>query len=236
MSENQNNSNTNNKPRNKNYSKKRSFNRNKNRRPNNNNNNDPKQAAAGQNPNQGQSQNRGDNKPSNNNSNRRNYKNRNRNKSQNREYKGGDPRTLTPQKVIMHYDHLLEQHTEARQKYFEMYHRGNAQQKEKYEKRFNQTLEALREFETIINPDNKKVLMERIESYPRDLFYSDSHGIDPDSSDPLPTTIDDIHMNDVQKSRPSYASDTEETEGSMEDYYKYKGQPVPQKSFEDQKS
>lgn len=176
---------------------------------------------------------------SNSSGNKKRYNNKrsrnNRSKAHAKEYRGGDPRNLGPNKIVMHYDYLLELHVQARQKYYELFFRANPQQKEKLEKKFNATREALREFEEMMKPEHKEILKKRIDGNPQDHIYCENHGIDPTACDPLPTEIENIHMNDIQKSRPDYSEDTEESEGSMEDYYKFKGLPTPEPKKEEEK-
>jgi hypothetical protein len=161
------------------------------------------------------------------NKNNKNRNNNNKNKNF-KEYRGGaDIKNLTPDQVTLHYDYLLDLHLQARTKHYELFFRADPNQKKKLEKKFMTTLYAVRDFEKDIKPENKVILEERINGYPEDRIYTLNHDINPKECDSAPTEIYEIHVNEVQRARPDYSEDEEESSGSMEEYYKFKGLPMP---------
>lgn len=197
----------NNRNRNKNSNKNRNRNRNRNNNPNAKNASSQSGGKSG---------------------NKKRYNNKRRSSSKKTIKLTGDA------KIIAHYDTLLEQHNLARKKYYELFHRADPNQKQKLESKFMTTLEALRTYEV----EQAEILKNnlRLDSLPEDHIYCDNNGVDPTACDPLPTEIIDEHVNEVMRTRPDYSADTEESSGSMEDYYNYKGLPIPQPEAEAEKT
>ncbi len=154
--------------------------------------------------------------------------NRNRDfQSVNRPRRSGG-RPLTTNQVLVKYDNLLEQHLITRKKYYEYYNRVDDRQLKKLENNFFQSIEHLRRFETNLEPWQKEALEKRkTERYRLDLTYSLNRGLDTTLPAPVEITdeqIEDPHFKETQKEAfEMYKEDTEESEGSFEDYLKFKG-------------
>ncbi len=133
------------------------------------------------------------------------------------------PKTLTPARVLQKYDNLLEQHLIARKKYAEVHARVSGKQLQKVVANLEKTRKALHEYESTLKTDwQKEVIKKRLDFYPEDRQFSTTHELEPvgDAVD-FEGTFEDPHLLASQKAT-SWASDTEESEGSMEDYEKYK--------------
>lgn len=129
----------------------------------------------------------------------------------------------------MKYDNLLEQHLITRKKYYEYFNRVDDRQLRKLEKNFYDSIEHLRRFEASLEPWQREALEKRkTERYRLDLTYSNNRGWDPlemTKVEVTPEEIEDPHFKDSQKEAfEEYKDDTEESEGTFEDYLKLKGQ------------
>lgn len=133
------------------------------------------------------------------------------------------PKSLTPNRVVQKYENLMEQHVIARKKYFEMHGRVSGKQLEKIEKNFNRTLLAIFEFKDSLKPWQKDVLDNKFNLYPEDRQYSRTHDLAP-SGEPVDFQgkFEDPHLLESQKNH-QWTSDTEESQGTIDDYNKYKG-------------
>jgi hypothetical protein len=157
----------------------------------------------------------------------RSGENRNRGpQSRPRRRSGG--RTLTTNQVLIKYDNLLEQHLITRRKYFEYFNRADDRQLRRLEKNFYDSIEHLRRFEANLEPWQREALESRkTERYQYDLTYSNNRGWNPEEvakADFAPDENEDPHFKDSQKEAfEEYKEDTEESEGSYEDYLKIKG-------------
>jgi hypothetical protein len=136
------------------------------------------------------------------------------------------PKSLTPSRLLQKYDNLLEQHLIARRKYFEMFGRASGKQFDKIEKNFHRTLKELRDFEANAKDWQKEVLDQKINPYPEDRQYSTEHELGEVEYVPFDGDYEDPHLLPTQKSQ-NWAEDTEESSGSMDDYYNYKGIEPP---------
>lgn len=137
-------------------------------------------------------------------------------------------RVLTTNQVLVKYDNLLEQHLITRRKYYEYFNRVDDRQLRKLEKNFYDSIEHLRRFEASLEPWQREALEKRkTERYKLDLTYSNNRGWDPEEvakQDFQPDENEDPHFKDSQKEAfDEYKEDDEESEGSYEDYLKYKG-------------
>lgn len=153
--------------------------------------------------------------------------NRNRQfQSHNRNRRPGG-RVLTSNQVLVKYDNLLEQHLINRRKYYEYFNRVDDRQLMKLEKNFFDSIEHLRRFESSLEPWQREALERRkTERYKLDNTYSSNHSLDPlQQKVELPQEeMEDPHFKDSQKEAfEEYKNDTEESEGSFEDYLKLKG-------------
>lgn len=165
-------------------------------------------------------------KPNNNNNNkkRNNFKKNYRRGGQN---KNRRPKNLTPARVLQKYDNLLEQHITARKKYFELHARLKGKQLDKIENNLNKTLNDLRNFEKGLKDWQREVLSEKINAYKEDRQYSTTHELEPIGDQvPFSGDFEDPHLLSTQK-EADYSGDTEESSGSMTDYYAYKGIEPP---------
>jgi len=137
-------------------------------------------------------------------------------------------RVLTSNQVLVKYDNLLEQHMITRRKYYEYFNRVDERQLYKLEKNFFDSIEHLRRFEAGLEVWQREALEKRkTERYRIDSTYSENRGWDPLAVQPIevkPEDIEDPHFKDTQKEAfEEYKNDTEESQGSFEDYLKLKG-------------
>lgn len=145
---------------------------------------------------------------------------------------GGGPRrrsgrVLTANQVLVKYDNLLEQHLIMRRKYYDYFNRVDERQLKKLEKNFFASIEHLRRFEANLEPWQREALEKRrTERYNLDLTYSTNHELDPAAGNVeiSEEEIEDPHFKESQQEAfELYKEDTEESEGSYEDYLKLKG-------------
>ncbi len=159
---------------------------------------------------------------------------RNNSENRNREFQGsnrnrrGSGRVLTSNQVLVKYDNLLEQHLITRRKYYEYFNRVDDRQLRRLEKNFFDSIEHLRRFEANLEPWQREALEKRkTERYKLDLTYSMNRGWNPEEiakADFQPDENEDPHFKDSQKEAfEEYRDDTEESEGTYEDYLKAKG-------------
>lgn len=159
---------------------------------------------------------------------------RNNSENRNREFQGsnrnrrGSGRVLTSNQVLVKYDNLLEQHLITRRKYYEYFNRVDDRQLRRLEKNFFDSIEHLRRFEANLEPWQREALEKRkTERYKLDLTYSSNRGWNPEEiakADFQPDENEDPHFKDSQKEAfEEYRDDTEESEGTYEDYLKAKG-------------
>ncbi len=131
--------------------------------------------------------------------------------------------------MLVKYDNLLEQHLLTRRKYYEYFNRVDDRQLHKLEKNFFTSIEHLRRFETNLEPAQRESLEKhKTERYKLDLTYSNNRGWDPAEMTKVevaPEEVEDPHFKESQKEAfAEYKDDTEESEGSYEDYLRLKGQ------------
>jgi len=136
-------------------------------------------------------------------------------------------KVLTANQVLVKYDNLLEQHLIMRRKYYDYFNRVDERQLKKLEKNFFASIEHLRRFEASLEPWQKEALEKRkTERYSLDLTYSTNHELDPSPGkvEVSEDEIEDPHFKESQlEAFEMYKDDTEESEGSYEDYLKVKG-------------
>lgn len=150
------------------------------------------------------------------------------NSSQQRRPRRGSGRPLTSNQVLVKYDNLLEQHLITRRKYYDYFNRVDDRQLRKLEKNFYDSIEHLRRFEANLEPWQRENLEKRkTERYKLDLTYSNNRGWNPEEvakADFQPDENEDPHFKDSQREAfEEYKEDTEESEGTLEDYLKLKG-------------
>lgn len=135
------------------------------------------------------------------------------------------PKALTPAKVLMKYENLMEQYIQTRAKFFDLFGREKKQkQLEKVKRNYDKSLNDLRSYEGKLNDWQKEVLDKKINAYPEDRHYTTSNNIEP-TGDIVSFTgeFPDPHLLPIQKSE-NWAADTEESSGTIEDYEKYKSE------------
>lgn len=136
-------------------------------------------------------------------------------------------RVLTANQVLVKYDNLLEQHLIMRRKYYDYFNRVDDRQLKKLEKNFFASIEHLRRFEAGLETWQREALEKRrTERYGLDLTYSTNHELDPATGNVEITDeeIEDPHFKESQaEAFEEYKDDTEESEGTYEDYLKLKG-------------
>tara|TARA_B100001971_G_scaffold84647_1_gene77950 strand:- start:45219 stop:45788 length:570 start_codon:yes stop_codon:yes gene_type:complete len=158
---------------------------------------------------------------------RRNNNRKRNNHNKRSQNKNRRPKSLTPARIIQKYDNLMEQHIIARKKYFELHARVKGKQLDKIEQNFNKTLHDLRNFENGLKDWQREVLAEKINAYPLDRQYSSTHDLKPVGDEvSFSGDFEDPHLLSTQK-EADYQNDTEESSGSMDDYYAYKGIDPP---------
>ncbi len=153
----------------------------------------------------------------------------NKSNNNNKRYanKNRRPKTLTPSRILQKYDNLLEQYLVARKKFNDVYGRGKEKQLEKVERNYQQALKNLRAFENGLLDWQKEVLKGKIDAYPADRQYTTEHNLEPKGDEvSFVGEFEDPHLLESQKGH-EWTSDSEETEGTMDDYYKYKGISPP---------
>ncbi len=125
--------------------------------------------------------------------------------------------------VFSKYDNLLENYLNLRSKYFEYFHRDPSKQRTKVINNYFAALEQLRNFTKQLSKYQREQLEKRNFFRP-DHTYSEEHNIDPELTNvELDEIPQDPHICEVQKNRPSYKDDTEESIGTIDDYKQYKG-------------
>jgi hypothetical protein len=154
--------------------------------------------------------------------------NRNRNHQGGSRSRSRSGRVLTTNQVLVKYDNLLEQHLITRRKYYEYFNRVDDRQLRKLEKNFFDSIEHLRRFESNLEPWQREALEKRkTERYKLDLTYSNNRDWNPEEIAKegfAPDENEDPHFKDSQKEAfEEYKEDTEESEGTYEDYLKLKG-------------
>jgi hypothetical protein len=151
-----------------------------------------------------------------------------RNGPSSRSRRGGSGRVLTSNQILVKYDNLLEQHLITRRKYFEYFNRSDERQLYRLEKNFYDSIEHLRRFEASLEPWQREALeQKKTERYRPDLTYSNNRNLDTSVPAPIevaPEEIEDPHFKESQKEAfDEYKEDTEESEGTYEDYLRLKG-------------
>ncbi|MBL7663893.1 MAG: hypothetical protein JNM93_02080 [Bacteriovoracaceae bacterium] len=161
--------------------------------------------------------------------------NNNQNRNQGKRHHGGgkfhkgrnnqrryhQKKSLPPSRIVIKYDNLLDQHLQARRKYYEMYYRVDYPALDKLEKNFYDTLDNLRRFESRLEPWQRDILQKRTDGYKLDLDYSTNNNISAVGDNVPAGPHKEQHINDKQLNRPSYANDREESVGTDDDYIKY---------------
>jgi len=137
------------------------------------------------------------------------------------------PKALTPSRILQKYDNLMDQYLTARKKFFDLFGWANQKQVDKVKRNYQTSLNSLRSFETGLNDWQKEVLAKKIDGQPCDRQYTTDHGIEPVGDEvSFVGTFEDPHLLPAQKAE-DWAADTEESQGSINDYYSYQGIEPP---------
>lgn len=142
-------------------------------------------------------------------------------RNNNRSRKG--PKLNGFEKIERGYLNLLEKHLESRKKYFDLFHRADPRQLAKLEKNFYRTIEELREYEASVGEEHKEEFELKFNGLKLDTTYSENHEL-PVEPEQVPDkgNFEDPHLLPTQKEH-EFNADEEESVGSLEDYYNYKG-------------
>ena len=133
------------------------------------------------------------------------------------------PKSMTPSRLILKYENLMEQYLISRKKYFEYFARATGRQLEKIIKNYEHNRKELHQFESKLDKDwQKDLIRAKNDPYPQDRQYSTDHNLDSEGDNVRVTgEFFDEHLLETQKSE-NWAEDTEESIGTMDDYAKYK--------------
>lgn len=138
-------------------------------------------------------------------------------------HSGHQGRQIHPDQLLQEYDAVMAKHLEARRKYFELYFRADYNRLAQLEDQFYQTGLEVRNFERQLKPWQLQELQrKKTEFFPLDDEYSKNH---PEGEVDLPVSAfptTNFHLVPTQLERPKYKEDTEEGEGTYEDYIAYK--------------
>lgn len=84
-------------------------------------------------------------------------------------------------------------------------------------------MKLLRDFEEGLNEHDRKLYQAHYDAYPEDLTYAQNHELTPEGEAiPFSGDFEDPHELESQK-QSSFADDTQESVGTLEDYKAYKG-------------
>jgi hypothetical protein len=120
------------------------------------------------------------------------------------------------------YGQLWEQHEQARKKFYEMYFRVDPRRKANLEKQFVKSIATLRKFEEAMEDWQRETLEKHFVFYKLDSEFSSKNSLPLEGEVDESLPIEDPHVLLTQKERESYSDDTEESQGSIEDFQKYK--------------
>lgn len=126
--------------------------------------------------------------------------------------------------ITTKYLNLLDQHLQARKKYFENFSRVNPKQLEKLERNYVESQKAFLVFKERLSTEDRELFEKRYESLQLDTTYSSNHElpVGPVEVSFTEEEIEDPHLLQSQI-ESSYNEDEEESVGNYEDYKAYKG-------------
>ncbi len=128
--------------------------------------------------------------------------------------------------IAAKYFNLLDQHLNARKKYFENFNLVDKKTQAKLEKNFIESQKTFLAFKSRLNDKDKKLYEEKFENLKLDTTYSKNHDIAP--TEHLETNVDPSDIQDphylVSQIESDFSDDEEESMGSLDDYKAYKGQ------------
>lgn len=126
------------------------------------------------------------------------------------------------QELFSRYEKLFEELAKVRSDYFEKFFRVDDNRKRSMEKRYYDLLNNFRNFENSLPDWQKNKFLKDHKGNRLDLDYSLAHP-DAEVSNEEQVAPADPHVSLIQKGRPSYKDDKEESVGTMEDYNRVKG-------------
>lgn len=134
------------------------------------------------------------------------------------------PKSLSPSKIAQKYDNLLEQHIQARAKYFHLYGRSKQSQIEKAYNLLEKTRSELHSYEKTLKDWQLEILHEKLNVYPEDRKYSTTNGLSPvGEMVNFVGDFEDPHLlGSQEEAQENYRNDKEESSGSIEEYAAYK--------------
>lgn len=149
-----------------------------------------------------------------------------RRKRNHRSRRGNGPILSPLERVQKQYLMVLERHLQKRKKYFELFHRADVNQLRKLEEQFHQSGEELLKFRETVSEDLRAAFDQWNNGLKHDYTYATNHNLEPETNKPaFEGDFEDPHYLPSQKDS-SFQDDTEESVGTMEDYLKYKGEPI----------
>ena len=162
-------------------------------------------------------------RPNRNNQNRPRNPNQNPNQQQNTNPNNQNaPAGSKIERTYEKYLNLLDQHLIARRKYHDLFYRADPGQKNKLERNFYNTMNDIRDFESRLPPDMRELFEKRNNGLNPDTTYTTNHEIPTIGDNPPPETewADPHYLRSQQV--VDFATDKEESVGTVDDYLKYK--------------
>ena len=148
----------------------------------------------------------------------RNNKNKN-NRRNRRGNRNGNRINLDP--VFKKFTNLMDEMIAARKKYFESFYKADDKRKIKLESIYVEKVKVFNQFQDTLKDHEKEKLLNFFPQLRTDTTYSENHGL-LDHKMAITAEIVDPHLLETQK-QSNFKEDTEESEGTLEDYKAYKG-------------
>lgn len=118
------------------------------------------------------------------------------------------------------YLNLLQEHLQARKRYFEFFHRADPKRLAKLERVFSESARKMQEFAAEVAPKWRERFDNKFNPHKNDTAYSDN--MEAPGQWAPPKDVEDPHLLTSQVDA-DYREDREESVGTMEDYQAYKG-------------
>ncbi|MGB0452542.1 MAG: hypothetical protein ACPGJV_02425 [Bacteriovoracaceae bacterium] len=146
---------------------------------------------------------------------------KNQNRNRNRDHSKKSKIKLDP--IFRNYERLCDALTKARKDYLDKFHHHDRRVKQKYEKLYFTAMKKLRDYESSLSSDEKERYQKLYPDHEFDTTYSQNHELSTEGEVLVnDTDIEDPHFLESQK-ESDYKEDEEESVGSIDDYYAYKG-------------
>ncbi|MCB9090996.1 MAG: hypothetical protein H6621_11870 [Halobacteriovoraceae bacterium] len=136
-----------------------------------------------------------------------------------------------PSDVVSIYLDFMSRYLNARKEYYGSYNVANERKRRHLYNQYIQCLQQLRNYETKLHSEKLETLQAHVDGFPNDTKFSSHH---PQDEIGNPADIENEQLRPLQyfellsqKERPQYEEDTEESSGSIDDYYAYKGITPP---------